>query len=194
MAAAARRGRRRAGDSQTLAGGRRPSRLECAEFAAGRFHAGGFSDEPLSSPVARYWKAMTCGGSTGRPKVILDHQPAVVDTAATPTLGITPGFRCSIPARSITTRRSSCRTRRLFTVDGSPASSKFDAEETPAPDRGRTGAMGQFRADHDASDLGAAGRSAQRLRLVEPAGRVSHGSADAAMAEGKMDRVAGAGA
>ena len=48
----------------------------------------GMSDEPLSGPVARYWKAMTSGGSTGRPKVILDHQPAVVDTAAAPLLGI----------------------------------------------------------------------------------------------------------
>ena len=48
----------------------------------------GFSDEPLTAPVARYWKAMTSGGSTGRPKVILDHQPAVTDTAAEPPLGI----------------------------------------------------------------------------------------------------------
>src|ERR1700730_10141639 len=48
----------------------------------------GLSDEPLDSPVARYWKAMTSGGSTGRPKVILDHQPAVVDTSAEPILGI----------------------------------------------------------------------------------------------------------
>src|ERR1700749_4280459 len=42
----------------------------------------GFPGEPLDGPVARYWKAMTSGGSTGRPKVILDHAPAVVDTAA----------------------------------------------------------------------------------------------------------------
>lgn len=28
------------------------------------------------SKVARYWKAMTSGGSTGRPKLILDHMPA----------------------------------------------------------------------------------------------------------------------
>ena len=28
----------------------------------------GFSDEPLAGPVARYWKAMTSGGSTGRPR------------------------------------------------------------------------------------------------------------------------------
>ena len=48
----------------------------------------GFSDAPLTGPVARYWKAMTSGGSTGRPKVILDHQPAVVDTSAEPALGI----------------------------------------------------------------------------------------------------------
>ena len=41
----------------------------------------GVSDEPVTNPVARYWKAMTSGGSTGRPKVILDHLPAVVDTA-----------------------------------------------------------------------------------------------------------------
>ena len=48
----------------------------------------GVSDEPLDNPVARYWKAMTSGGSTGRPKVILDHQPAVVDTAGEPPLGM----------------------------------------------------------------------------------------------------------
>src|SRR4029079_19239955 len=48
----------------------------------------GFSDEPIANPVARYWKAMTSGGSTGRPKVILDHQPAVIDTAADQMLGV----------------------------------------------------------------------------------------------------------
>ena len=48
----------------------------------------GMSDEPLANPVTRYWKAMTSGGSTGRPKVILDHGPAVVETAADQLLGI----------------------------------------------------------------------------------------------------------
>jgi bile acid-coenzyme A ligase len=48
----------------------------------------GFSDQPLANPVARYWKAMTSGGSTGRPKVILDHMPAVHDTAVASALGI----------------------------------------------------------------------------------------------------------
>ncbi|WP_426437326.1 AMP-binding protein [Bradyrhizobium genosp. P] len=48
----------------------------------------GFSDEPLDAPIARYWKAMTSGGSTGRPKVILDHNPAVIDTVAPLLLGM----------------------------------------------------------------------------------------------------------
>ncbi|MGO9361452.1 MAG: AMP-binding protein [Xanthobacteraceae bacterium] len=51
----------------------------------------GVSDEPLDRPVARYWKAMTSGGSTGRPKIIIDHQPAVTDTAAVPPLQMEPG-------------------------------------------------------------------------------------------------------
>src|SRR5260221_5350868 len=34
---------------------------------------------------------MTSGGSTGRPKVILDHQPAVVDTSAAPPLAMPLG-------------------------------------------------------------------------------------------------------
>ena len=44
----------------------------------------GFSDEKIDGPVSRYWKAMTSGGSTGRPKVIVDHQPAVTDPKIPP--------------------------------------------------------------------------------------------------------------
>ena len=46
----------------------------------------GYSDAPIDGPVARYWKAMTSGGSTGRPKVIIDHQPAVTDPKLQPLL------------------------------------------------------------------------------------------------------------
>ncbi|MGV2981081.1 AMP-binding protein [Camelimonas sp. ID_303_24] len=46
----------------------------------------GYDDAPVEMPVARYWKAMTSGGSTGRPKVIVDHMPAIHDTAAVPAL------------------------------------------------------------------------------------------------------------
>lgn len=44
----------------------------------------GYSDESVTGPLARYWKAMTSGGSTGRPKVIVDHQPAVTDPSVPP--------------------------------------------------------------------------------------------------------------
>lgn len=45
----------------------------------------GLSDAPFDAPIHKYWKAMTSGGSTGRPKVIVDHQPAQVDLDAAPT-------------------------------------------------------------------------------------------------------------
>lgn len=44
----------------------------------------GYSDAPVEGPIARYWKAMTSGGSTGRPKVIVDHMPAVTDPKIPP--------------------------------------------------------------------------------------------------------------
>lgn len=56
----------------------------------------GFPTTALDAPVARYWKAMTSGGSTGRPKIILDHAPAVIDTAGT-VLRIEPGTRLLNP-------------------------------------------------------------------------------------------------
>jgi bile acid-coenzyme A ligase len=42
--------------------------------------ASGFSSEPGDEPLAPSWKAMTSGGSTGRPKVIVDRAPAAWDT------------------------------------------------------------------------------------------------------------------
>jgi bile acid-coenzyme A ligase len=38
---------------------------------------------PAAAPVAVSWKACTSGGSTGRPKVIVDHRPAAFDPAQT---------------------------------------------------------------------------------------------------------------
>lgn len=40
--------------------------------------------DPLAVQVAAHWKAMTSGGSTGRPKVIVDHAPAAWD----PSVGL----------------------------------------------------------------------------------------------------------
>lgn len=43
------------------------------------------STEPLEDRIAPYWKAMTSGGSTGRPKVIVDHNPGAWDPKLTTT-------------------------------------------------------------------------------------------------------------
>lgn len=45
------------------------------------------SDEALASVVGDHWKAMTSGGSSGRPKVIVDMGPGAVDPEA-PLLGL----------------------------------------------------------------------------------------------------------
>lgn len=48
----------------------------------------GFSDAPLADVVARHWKAVASGGSSGRPKIIVDAMPAAIDTVAPPYAGI----------------------------------------------------------------------------------------------------------
>jgi bile acid-coenzyme A ligase len=39
-------------------------------------------DGPLESDVPTFWKAMCSGGSTGRPKIIVDHMPGAYDPEA----------------------------------------------------------------------------------------------------------------
>jgi len=46
-------------------------------------------DDPLPPAMATYWKAMSSGGSTGRPKIIVDHMKAEVDTDMS-VIGIPP--------------------------------------------------------------------------------------------------------
>ncbi|PPR18500.1 MAG: Bile acid-coenzyme A ligase [Alphaproteobacteria bacterium MarineAlpha9_Bin7] len=38
-----------------------------------------YPDTPLPPLVAKHWKAMSSGGSTGRPKIIVDHAPSEID-------------------------------------------------------------------------------------------------------------------
>jgi bile acid-coenzyme A ligase len=89
----------------------------------------GFSDQPLASPVARYWKAMTSGGSTGRPKVILDHAPAVFDTAAEPPLGIPQGASLLNPGPLYHNAPFILSHTALFAGGSMTGMVKFDAEE-----------------------------------------------------------------
>ncbi len=49
--------------------------------------ADGASDAAAVVKIARHWKAMPSGGSTGTPKVIIDHRPAAF-APDTPVLGI----------------------------------------------------------------------------------------------------------
>src|SRR5205823_12731850 len=46
----------------------------------------GFGDEPLPDATSNPWKAMTSGGSTGRPKLIEANQAAEIDPDAAPLL------------------------------------------------------------------------------------------------------------
>jgi bile acid-coenzyme A ligase len=55
-------------------------------WAAARRPDPGLSEEPLPPVAARTWKAPTSGGSTGRPKLILSGDPAIV--AAEPGLAM----------------------------------------------------------------------------------------------------------
>jgi len=48
----------------------------------------GFDPGPLPDAVSNPYKAMTSGGSTGRPKLILANQASLIDTDAAPLLGM----------------------------------------------------------------------------------------------------------
>jgi bile acid-coenzyme A ligase len=88
----------------------------------------GMSDEPLEAPVARWWKAMTSGGSTGRPKVILDHQPAVVETTNAP-LRLEPGSSVLNPGPLYHNAPFIFSHHALFGGGHVAGMTKFDAEE-----------------------------------------------------------------
>lgn len=47
-----------------------------------------FSDAPVEDAAAKHWKAVASGGSSGRPKIIVDNMPAFIDPAAPPFAGI----------------------------------------------------------------------------------------------------------
>ena len=90
----------------------------------------GFSDEPLTNPVARYWKAMTSGGSTGRPKVILAHQPAVTDTTAISPFGMPHNASLLNPGPLHHNAPFIVSHLALFTGGRGTGLVKFDAQET----------------------------------------------------------------
>ncbi len=93
------------------------------------FEPQGVSDEPLDAPVARYWKAMTSGGSTGRPKIILDHLPAVTDTTAPPPMQMQHGGALLNPGPLYHNAPFIVSHYALFAGGSVTGMRKFDAEE-----------------------------------------------------------------
>ena len=73
---------------------------------------------------------MTSGGSTGRPKVILDHQPAVTDTAVDQRLGITRDVSLLNPGPLYHNAPFILSHTALFAGGRLTGMVKFDAEET----------------------------------------------------------------
>src|SRR5260221_9573841 len=73
---------------------------------------------------------MTSGGSTGRPKVILDHNPAVVDTSAPPPLGMPLGASLLNPGPLYHNAPFIVSHSALFAGGRVSGLVKFDAEET----------------------------------------------------------------
>lgn len=47
-----------------------------------------YSDAPVEDVGAAHWKAVASGGSSGRPKIIVDNMPAFIDTDAPPYFGM----------------------------------------------------------------------------------------------------------
>lgn len=94
------------------------------------FSPQGFSDAPIANPVSRYWKAMTSGGSTGRPKVILDHGPAVIETSVSPGLEIQVGTSLLNPGPLYHNAPFILSHYALFGGGRVTGMKKFDAEET----------------------------------------------------------------
>jgi len=86
-------------------------------------------DEPLPSVTARHWKAMSSGGSTGLPKIILDHKPAEVDLEQR-FLGIPAGEIVVNPGPLFHNAPFTLTHHALFYGSAVVGMPKFDPEET----------------------------------------------------------------
>lgn len=74
-----------------------PSLETKAAFQTGWKPDPSIEDGPLPDCISTYWKANTSGGSTGRPKVIVQHRPSSVDPSA-PSNGLVLEDTILVPA------------------------------------------------------------------------------------------------
>ena len=86
-------------------------------------------DASLPEVVSRYWKAMSSGGSTGRPKIIVDHTPSEIDPAETAVL-LPHGGSVLNPGPLYHNAPFLFMHSALFQGNTVVGMAKFDAEET----------------------------------------------------------------
>lgn len=87
------------------------------------------ADAILPDAVSPYWKAMSSGGSTGRPKIIVDHKPALYDSETT-YLGVAQGEAVLNPGPLYHNAPFSMAHNALFKGNPLINLAKFDAEAT----------------------------------------------------------------
>ncbi|MCU1427615.1 MAG: baiB [Actinomycetia bacterium] len=89
-------------------------------------------DGPLPDATSNPWKAMTSGGSTGRPKLILANAPGVIDPDAYPLLLIRRNGTHLMPGPLYHNGPFVWATTALLAGDHVVLGGKFDAEKTLA--------------------------------------------------------------
>lgn len=89
-----------------------------------------FDDRPHADVISNPWKAMTSGGSTGRPKLILASQPDTIDDEATPLLLMRPGGTHLMPGPLYHNGPFVWTVTALLAGNHVVLGGKFDAERT----------------------------------------------------------------
>jgi bile acid-coenzyme A ligase len=110
------------GVEETLVGGRRAIPANFAPDPS-------LPDTPLPDRVAASWKALTSGGSTGRPKLIVAGGPGVVDPGVPPRFQFVPDGCLLIPGPLYHNGPFSWASVGLFAGNHVVLMSRFDAHE-----------------------------------------------------------------
>ena len=132
------------------------------------------SAEPMPDAPPANWKAMTSGGSTGRPKIIVDHMPSLWDPGQTVLSQVVedtvPEPRSALPQRPF-------HLHALQPVHRRPCGRHGEVRraEGAGPDRPVRRHLGEHGSHHDAPHLGAAAAGARRVLAQDPARALPYG-------------------
>ncbi len=148
------------------------------------------SADPLPERIAKHVKAIASGGSTGRPKVIVDHARSVLDPDVL-SLGMRTGDTVVIPGPDVSLGTVRARLPGAVLGLSRRDHAALRCRRHPADDRAASRPVAVPGADDDASHLATRPRGASELRRLVARGRVPHRSRMPGVAQGKMDRVAG---